>query len=254
MEYLSSSQINLYLQCGLKYKFQYVDLLPKPFKPAGLAFGSVFHSALSWYHREAMTEDHVPLEKLFKIFEADWYSQRIENEIRFKNGEDEMKLTVLAKEMLTLYYNLPPKKAKGSEVPFSVPLVRPGNGKVPLIDLEGVIDLIETDDAIIEFKTSAQMMESKDADESLQLTIYSYAYESLYQRVPKTLKLIDFVKSKKPKLLTFETKRDKASYERLYSIAEQVLKGINLKIFFPRPGFWCKDCEYAAPCQVWQGK
>lgn len=201
-----------------------------------------------------MTDSGVPLEKLFKIFEADWYSQRIENEIRFKNGEDEMKLGVLAKEMLSLYYNLPPKKAKCSEVPFSVPLIRPGNGQVPLIDLEGVIDLIEVGDVIVEFKTSGQMVDSKDADESLQLTIYSYAYERLYQKTPKALKLIDFVKSKKPKILTFETKRDKARYERLYSIAEQVLKGINLKIFFPRPGFWCKDCEYAAQCQAWQGQ
>ena len=254
MEYLSSSQINLYMLCGLKYKLQYIDFLPRPFKPSGLAFGSALHSALSWFHRETMTDSGVPIEKLFKIFEADWYSQKVENEIRFKNGEDEMKLGFLAKEMLSLYYDLPPKKAKGAEVPFSVPLIRPGNSKVPLIDIEGVIDLIEVDDVIVEFKTSAQMLDSKDADESLQLTIYSYAYERLYQKSPKALKLIDFVKSKKPKLLVFETRRDKSNYERLYGIAEQVLKGINLKIFFPRTGFWCKDCEYADHCQAWQGR
>jgi len=253
MEHLSSSQISLYSQCSLKYKFQYVDLLPKPFKPSGLAFGSALHSALSWLHRESMTNGGVALEKLYKIFDADWYSQRAETEIRYKNGEDETKLAVMAKEMLAMYCELPPKKAKGTDVSFSVPMIKPGNGKNPLIDIEGIIDLVEEGDVITEFKTSAQMMDSKDADESLQLTIYSYAFEKLHQRPPKALKLIDFVKSRKPKLITLETRRDKASYQRLYGIASHVLKGINLKIYFPRTSFWCKDCEYAEQCQTWRG-
>jgi len=37
---------------------------------------------------------------------------------------------------------------------------------------------------------------------------------------------------RKPKLITLETRRDTASYRRLYTIAAQVLKGINQKIFF----------------------
>jgi putative RecB family exonuclease len=253
MEYLSNSQISLYSQCSLKYKFQYVDLLPKPFKPSGLAFGSAIHSALSWLHRESMTNGGVPLETLYKIFDADWYSQRTETEIRYKNGEDEMKFAVMAKEMLAMYCQLPPKKAKGTEVSFSVPLIEPGNGKHPLIDIEGVIDLIEEGDVITEFKTSAQMMDSKDADESLQLTIYSYAFEKLYQKPPKALKIVDFVKSKKPKLITLETRRDESSYHRLYAITSQVLKGINQKVYFPKTSFWCKDCEYAEQCQTWPG-
>lgn len=252
MGYLSNSQINLYSQCSLKYKFQYVDLLPKPFKPSGLAFGSAIHSTLAWFHRESMTGS-VPLEKIYKIFDADWYSQRNETEIHYKDGEEEMKLIVLAREMLAQYYQLPPKKAKGAEVPFSVPLIEPGNGRDPLTDIEGVIDLIEADDVITEFKTSAQMMDSKEADQSLQLTIYSYAYEMLYQKPPKALKVIDFVKSKKPKLIVLETKRDLASYARLYGLASQILKGIAQKIYFPRISFWCKDCEYAENCKKWKG-
>lgn len=140
MTYLSSSQINLYSQCSLKYKFLYVDQVPKPFKPSWLAFGSALHSSLAWFHRESMTDSRVPLEKLYRIFDADWYSQRTETDIRYKNGEEEMKLVVLAKEMLAQYHQLPPKRAKGAEVPFSVPLIEPGNGKSPAIDIEGVID------------------------------------------------------------------------------------------------------------------
>jgi len=132
-------------------------------------------------------------------------------------------------------------------------LTEPGNGKDPLVEIEDIIDFIEEGDVITEFKTSSQMMNEWDVDESLQLTIYNWAYEKLYGRPPVALKVIDFVKSRKPKLITLETKRDPTSYKRLFGLVSHVLNGIRQRIFFPRVGFWCKDCEYSGPCQSWQG-
>lgn len=251
MSHLSSSQINLYLQCSLKYKFQYVDEFPKPFKSSGLAFGSAVHSALSWLNKERMNGNNVALERLHKIFDADWYSLKAENEIRYKTGEEEMKLTVLGKELLGLYFEEPYKAVKGTEIPFAVPIINPQTGQRLGIDLEGVIDLIEEDDMITEFKTSAQIMDPKEVATHLQLTIYSYAFEALTHRPPKLLRVIDFVKTKKPKLILLETKRTKADYLRFFFLSGQVLKGIRSQVFFPRSGFWCKDCEYSDHCRNW---
>jgi putative RecB family exonuclease len=251
--YLSSSQINLYLLCGLKYKFQYVDEIPKRFKSSGLAFGSAIHSALSWYHKQMMNGNGVTIDRLHKIYDADWYSLKTENEIRFKEGEEEMKLMVLGKEMLAQYFELPQKKVKGTEIPFSVPLINPENGQSAAIELEGVIDLIEEDDTITEFKTSAQTMDSQELGNQVQLTIYSYAFERISHKPPKSLKIVNFVKSKKPKMIQMETNRDKDDYQRLYFLAGQILKGIQQRIFFPRTGFLCKDCEYAENCKTWKG-
>jgi putative RecB family exonuclease len=245
--------MNLYIQCSLKYRFQYIDNLPKPFIPSGLAFGSAIHSTLSWFHKERMNGNGVTLEKLYKIFDADWYSQRVDSVIHYKNGEEEMKLAVMAKEMLGLYFQNPLKEIKGTEVPFTVPLINPANGQDLHIDLEGIIDLVEKDDTIVEFKTSNQTMNVEDAKESLQLTIYSYAYEMLYRKPPKLLKLIDFVKTKKPKIVPLETKRRKTDYERLFHLASQVLRGIKEQVFFPRSSFWCSDCEYGRQCREWRG-
>jgi putative RecB family exonuclease len=253
MGHLSNSQINLYLQCSLKYKFQYVDELPRPFKPSGLALGSVIHSALSWLNRERMNGNSITLERLYRIFDADWYSQKVDTQIRYKDGEEEMKLVILGKEMLDLYAEQPYKAVKGTEIPFSVPLINPQTGQRLGIDLEGVIDLIEEDDTITEFKTSAQMIYPKEADNYLQLTIYSYAFEALTQRPPKLLKVVNFVKTKKPKMITLETKRSKADYQRFFFLASQVLKGIRSQIFFPSSSFWCKDCEYSEHCRNWKG-
>ena len=253
IDHLSSSQINLYTLCSLKYKFQYIDEIPKSFKPSGLALGSAIHSALSWLNKGRMNGRNGSLEKLYKIFDSDWYCQKVETEIRFKDGEEEMKLSVMAKEMLALYFHRPYKKVEGSEIPFVVPLINPGNGQRLGVDLEGFIDLIEEDGVIVEFKTSAQTMNQKDLGNDLQLTIYSYAFEMLTQKPPRLIKLINFVKTRKPKIIVSETKRTLEDYQRLFGLASQVLNGIRLRVFFPRTGFWCKDCEYYDHCNSWGG-
>lgn len=251
IEYLSSSKMNLYLQCSLKFKFRYIDKIPTLFKPSGLALGSAVHSALSWFHKERMNGREVVLEEFLKIFDADWYSQKVDTYIRYKEGEEEIKLVVVAKELLALYFQQKHNGTKGAEVPFSVPLINPSNGKGLGLNLEGFIDLIEDDDTIVEFKTSNQTMNQKDLNGNLQLTAYSYAYEFLYQKPPKLIKVVDLVKTKKPKIIVLKTKRDKKDYKRFFSLAIQILRGIQYRIFFPRQNFMCKDCEYGVQCRKW---
>ena len=105
MDHLSASQMNLYFQCGLKYKFQYVDRLPKPWKASGLVFGSAMQSAISWFHKNELAGRSVPMEKLYSIFNADWYSQKVESVIRFKENETETAHLLLGRELLNLYYH-----------------------------------------------------------------------------------------------------------------------------------------------------
>ena len=114
-----------------------------------------------------------------------------------------MKLAVLAKELLGLYFQNPIKDVMGSEIPFVLPLSNPSNGDKLGIDFKGFIDLVEKDDIIAEFKTSKQAMNQRDVDNHLQLTIYSFVYELIYQRPPKLLKIVNFVKTKQPKILVY---------------------------------------------------
>lgn len=253
MEHLSSSQINLYLQCSLKYRFRYIDELPRPFKSSGLAFGSAIHSALSWFHKEKLNGNGITLNRLYTIFEADWYCQTVDTVIRYKDGELEANLIIMGKELLGLYLQNPITEIKGTEIPFVIPFNHPNNGDGLGINLEGFIDLIEADDTIVEFKTSAQTMNHQTLADSLQLSAYSFAYEAIYQRPVKLFKIINFVKTKKPKMITLEAKRTKADCQRFYHLAGQVLKGIKQGVFFPRTGFWCGDCEYAGQCREWEG-
>jgi len=253
IDHLSASQINLYIQCSLKYRYQYIDQIPKPFKPSGLAFGSVMHSAIEWFHKERIRKKEVSLDKLLKIFETDWFSQKVDTKIQFKDGEDEMKLLLTGKEMLGIYFHSPLNEIKGAEVPFHVPLLNISTGEDLGIPLDGIIDLIEKDDVVVEFKTSSRSMDPESLNDYLQLTTYSYAYRILFGKEPQMLKIVNFVKARTPKMGILETSREKRDYERLFYIAKEVLKGINSRFFFPRASFICKDCEYENLCKVWEG-
>ena len=53
---ISVSQVNAYLGCPLKYRFQYVDKIPRPWRVAAMAFGSSVHAAVEWFHRERLAD------------------------------------------------------------------------------------------------------------------------------------------------------------------------------------------------------
>jgi len=94
-------------------------------------------------------------------------------------------------------------------------------------------------------------MKQTDIDANLQISAYCYADERLTRKMPKMIKIVDFVKTKKPKMIELETKRTKQDYSRFYSIASKVLQGIKSQNFYPRTSFWCYDCEYAEECRKW---
>lgn len=250
MDHLSSSQITLYQQCGLKYKYQYIDLLPKPFRPSALVFGSVVHSALQYLHDERIRGKKVSLDTLYRIFDADWYSQKLSTEIRFKENEQEITLIHLGKEFLGMYYKEVPRPIKGSEIPFTVPFYHPDTGEDLGVTLQGFLDLVEEDDTIVEYKTSATTLSAHDLDTRHQFTAYAYAYEILHHKPPKAIKVVNFVKGKKPKMVISETKRSRSDYKGFLFMAMQVLNGIKAEQFLPRMGFWCKECEYANICPL----
>lgn len=249
---ITVSQLNLYLFCSLKYKFQYIDKVPKSFKSSCFIFSSAIYSTLSWFHKERRSNHSITLERLHKIFLADWYSQKVETDIHYKDGETNKQLKKTGKEILGLYFKNP-LNAIDNGIEFNLPITNPCNNESSNINLKGFIDFIENDDTIVVFKVSSSTMKQEDVDSQLKITTHSYAYEMLYGKPPKLLKLSNLVKAEKPEITVFETKRYKADYQRLFYIVNQVLKAINANIFFPKQSFMCWDCEYVKQCKTWEG-
>src|SRR6266850_3432358 len=98
----SVSQVQAYLACPLKYRFQYVDKIPRPWRVAAMAFGSSVHAAVEWFHRERMAGRIPGLTEVLKVFDADWYAQNVEPLV-FSERESRDSLAEKARAMLQLY-------------------------------------------------------------------------------------------------------------------------------------------------------
>jgi putative RecB family exonuclease len=152
MEPVSVSQVQAYLACPLKYRFQYIDRIPAPWRPAALAFGSSIHSAIEWFHRERLAGRSPTIEDVIGIFEADWYAANL-GPVVFGDRESKEGLGEKGAELLRLYVietdgALPAR----IEERFEVDLVDPVTGEVLDVRLHGAIDLIDGD-TLVDLKT-----------------------------------------------------------------------------------------------------
>src|SRR5258705_13197594 len=75
---ISVSQVNAYLGCPLKYRFQYVDKIPRPWRVAAMAFGSSVHAAVEGFHKERLPHPTPEIDAVPKVFDAGLYAQKTE--------------------------------------------------------------------------------------------------------------------------------------------------------------------------------
>ena len=88
IDHLSYSQINTYLNCPLKYRFQYVDKVPPAFTSAALVFGSAIHEAAAAFYQSCLEGDTLRADQLVDVYRQAWM-RRGEAKIRFFNGDRE---------------------------------------------------------------------------------------------------------------------------------------------------------------------
>lgn len=249
---ISASRITSYLLCPLKYRFTYVDKIPRPWKSAAFAFGSAVHSALEAWQSSRLSGEEMAESEVVKLFLVDWEAEKAGG-IRFKTNDDETTLAEKGQALLTLaMQTLKPDPPQAVELPFEIDLVDPETREATGLRLRGVFDLILLNDRLVEIKTAARRWDEFMLETNLQLTAYHLAYETLMKRTP-VLEVVTLLKTKKPEVQVLRagrTKEDTAWFTRL---CLTVYRGITTKIFYPNPNHLCSDCEFAGNCREWRG-
>ncbi len=160
---ISVSQVNTYLGCSLKYRFQYVDKIPRPWRVAAMAFGTSVHAAVEWFHRERLAGRSVEMAEVLKVFDADWYAQNVEPLV-FSERESKDSIAEKGRAMLQLYVESTNGiKPVAVEQFFELDLVDPETGEVLDVRLRGVVDLVEEGDTLIDLKTAGRTLEQGGA-------------------------------------------------------------------------------------------
>ena len=231
---LSYTQLDTFINCPLKYKFNYVYSIPlRPSAP--LRFGSDVHDTLEEFYRKVKEGRAPTFEDLHRIYLAHW------NSTGYINKAQEMQYQRNGFDMLKRFYEtnknnlLPPLYI---EEEF---LVQIGGSR-----FRGFIDRIdELPDGgieIIDYKTGTPK-DSRSAEKSVQLYIYAIACQDVLKLEPRFLSFY------------FLTNNQKVSVacepEALGEIREHIastVKRIKSNHFDPNPGWRCRWCDYRIIC------
>jgi putative RecB family exonuclease len=247
-DHLSYSQINTYLNCSLRYKFQYVDKIPPAFTAASLAFGTAIHEAAATFYQTRLEGEELRPDQMLDVYRDAW---RQAAKIKFFNGDNEEKLEKKAEELLTVFHNAhdPSSELLGVEEFFELPL-----GGLP--PFHGYIDLIEQDSegkvTIADLKTASKKLSDSNVHSNLQLTAYALGGEALgFDPDSLTMRLDVLTKAKNPEMVRYETTRNEDDRYRFIRLVYSVWNGIEREVFFPKEDWHCSQCAWAKQCSDW---
>ncbi|MGO8785951.1 MAG: ATP-dependent helicase [Terriglobia bacterium] len=230
---LSASAIETYDACPQKFMFSHYLKIPTGPQPA-LTFGNIMHQCARRYF-ELRRQGPVKFEHLQAHFEQIWKGAGFEDDYQEqaykKAGIEQLRVFVTRHEAVT---TLP----LAAEASFALDL-----GDVVL---EGRIDQINplTDRSVelIDYKTGRPPSQ-KDADKSLQLSVYALAARDQMHLNPTRLTFYSLTNNE-----PVRTVRTPKNLDLVVSEIRDVAAQIRKQSFPPKPGFACKYCDYVLIC------
>jgi putative RecB family exonuclease len=164
-ERLSPSQVNTFLSCPAKWYFRYALGLPEP--PTGtLALGTAFHSVLAVNFRQKIeTKQDLPARELEESF-GEAFAMAAED-AEFREDEEPAALIETGRALVRRYM----ADAAPWIEPQAVEL--PVEGIIAGVRVQGIVDLLDMEGCIIDFKTAARRPAWITTEYRLQLTTYS---------------------------------------------------------------------------------
>jgi DNA helicase-2/ATP-dependent DNA helicase PcrA len=239
--YLSYSQIDTFDTCPRQYRFRYIQRIPVP-PSAAASLGSSIHQTLRDFYQEIKDGQKMTKKDLLKLLEVNWLPQGYTS----KAHEERMKKQ--GQRMLTDFYKQFDAKLipRDLEQPFIIrvsPKLKIG-GKIDRVDeAKGKLE-------IIDYKTG-KVMEQKDVDQSLQMTVYALAAadKGIYGKKPEEVMLTFYFLDKGEKKFT------KRTPEQLEQAKKELLekgKEIEKSGFEPKPSNRCEFCDFKLLCEAWR--
>ncbi|HEV2351642.1 MAG TPA: ATP-dependent DNA helicase [Terriglobia bacterium] len=243
---LSATAVESYLECPLKFKFSH--LLKIPTGPqAALTFGNIMHKCVRSYFE--LGRKAVPrFEDIEKIYLESWKAAGFEDTYQ----EDSYKKAGLEQ----LHHFVERQNASGVSVEH-VRLEEHFAFDCGDITLEGRIDQINPWESgkssapaipggrpveLVDYKTGRPRSQ-KEADKSLQLSVYALAARRQLKLDPVRLTLYYLTNNQ-----TVSTLRTSKELDGALQEIREVAENIRALRFDPTPGFVCKWCDFVAIC------
>ena len=235
---LSATSAEDYLQCPLKYKFAHLMRIPPGPQPA-LTFGNLMHQSVRHYF-ELHSQGLPSVEEVERFYLSGWRSAGFDDDYQEesykKAGLEQLRGFVEAHNKTAI------DTAKvRTEQQFSLDF---GDLK-----LEGRIDQVNeielkgrSQQELTDYKTG-RPRSAKDADQSLQLSVYALAARELYGSIPARLTFYNLTDNRAVSTVRTEEKL-RESLDQLRGVAREIRGGS----FGAKPGFLCRWCNFISIC------
>src|SRR5581483_1020930 len=222
-------------RCPLEFKLRRDWDLPGRVGGA-LQFGAVMHTVFKDYYDAVKAGRPRSQESVLGLFRATLegvhFDDPVQRELYLRDGTRQLTRFLSLREQ-----EIPPavlQTERGFEMKVGSVLVR---GRIDRVDqLQGNAV------AIVDYKTGTAQTQI-DADNSLQLSIYMIAAQSLWSLRPERLVFYNMADNSTVISHRTEAELDKAR-ARIHDVAERIRRGE----FDPKPGYHCRGCLYRSLC------
>ncbi|HUX10508.1 MAG TPA: ATP-dependent DNA helicase [Terriglobia bacterium] len=235
---LSATAIETFLECPLKFKFSHFYRIPTG-PQAALTFGNIMHQSVRHYFK-LRKEGKVAFDDLSRFYLGSWknvgFEDSYQEETYRKSGLSQLR-------EFTEHHNAIPIAADSvrMEVHFEL--------EMKDVVLEGRIDQIHpvkpAEPALVQlvdYKTGRPRSQ-KDADKSLQLSVYALAASRQMGLDPQSLVFYNLTNNQPVASVRTQKELDTVQ-QKILTVAEEIRR----MIFPPTPGFVCKYCEFVPIC------
>jgi putative RecB family exonuclease len=258
--HISHSQLFTYLNCSLKYRYQYVEGRQPERISISLPFGKAVHKAIEHFYR--CKKDGLPVDAkaMEQAFTESLIRESTESDTPLlfkKEMPDIASAVVMGKALVNTFYeevSLDGYEIVDVELPLSATLFDQ-EGKPTDLQLVGFIDVLLRDAQgnylVVDNKTSKQAKSQDAVDGDIQMTAYSYllaANRYVFPRSEVQCRFDVLRKLKTPKLEQYHTRRGPEQRKKFSKLATAILTGIENRVFLPCKGWLCADCSFAEAC------
>ncbi len=241
-EYISHNQLRLFRDCPQRYAYAYIDRIPTRLSDK-LFLGIVFHSLADEILRRRISAPEMTLEESCDLFADRFRDFQKDKDIHWLEPMGKVRdrgrafVRHFAQQVAPTLRPIMTEK----ELTTSIP-----GGPV----LKGVVDLVEDDFSISDFKTTTARWPASRARNPLQMLIYRYLFRQTFgTQAPFMRYLILYGKTDhhvRHQVLDVIAGSEGETWmlEVIGHVCAQIERG-----HFPRqPGFGCRFCEYAIRC------
>ena len=253
----SYSQLNIFVQCQMVYKFRYIDKIPTPVS-GEIVRGDAYHRAIAHAFSNIVIYKEKPsIDEVAQVYSDTW-DKRLRNRIIIDEGEeidipsvdfkdkDSGKIKDGGIKLLRIYYNTILPKIIPSEVEVRKSIIYEG---IPLV---AYMDLIEWVGTVDEHKVKSKMFSEAELQKDLQPSFYGLVlggdrFEFNFHTA---------LAVKEPYIKIIPVKRTKSDLDWVGRLVVSAWKQIQSGIFVPSPaGWWCApdQCSYWGICHMPKG-